>query len=234
MQNTQPTNRPRWPFMRGLERLKTHEQMRYFLFASLAWVAVLACRSESSARAKTREPTIQGWEDIQIGKPPPADAKQFCVQGALDAEIGPQTIRCEGCRSAALPLPCVKLLIQGGTVSFVAAVLPDGNDDHQSLVQAYLKTLGAPNEKTSNDMFDVVRWNGERTTAELTTNYYDFDLKQKVRRLSPRVVLIITEKIELPAARRTDEKKVDGKSSAVSNESAPPAKQNTPAPTSAD
>lgn len=122
------------------------------------------------APAPTKKLALPGWEDLRFGQPASAEIRQRCfpVQG-----MGKSTEECQACRSAALPTPCVKVVLREGVISMVSASLPKDDAEADAVAQALRHAWGPAAAINRNNALDLECWETSGEYALLSTSYYD-------------------------------------------------------------
>jgi hypothetical protein len=87
----------------------------------------------NSDTTRERHLTLPGWEDALPGGAVPSDARQRCTDKDTDGTpLDSHFLKCKGCRSAQLPLPCIEVVSDDdGKHAFVISARLPLDDDQQ-------------------------------------------------------------------------------------------------------
>lgn len=162
---------------RGIDRLQVATAaivVAFLLGAALTYFLVWPRdQSPDAIRLDTRL-VFPGWEDLVIGQEPPADARQRCERVGEDRiGEGKKYEDCHSCRSASLPLPCVRVGIEDGVVWLVSAEIPTGKDHIAGVLAAIHAAWGRPTKQHRGVLSDIDCWYREHDQAADSVFKYD-------------------------------------------------------------
>ena len=147
-----------------------------------------AAKVEIQNSGKTKESgalkhfTFPGWEDVVVGRAPPADARQSCTHPDPDAK---EFVQCKACRSAKLAAPCIEIMTNADKTVIVSADVPTDGAAGAAMIAALKRSWGPP-DKTHHTYLERQEisyeecWRGPSDGVMFVTNYYDLsavDLK---------------------------------------------------------